>query len=71
MYLISWRGYWQELIDTIIYMHLQSPYVSTYSFTTGLTPTALSIVQARLVGLSHFTLGYLATYSPFVFGSTS
>jgi photosystem I P700 chlorophyll a apoprotein A2 len=71
MYLISWRGYWQELIDSIIYMHLQSPYLYSYNFTNGLTPTALSIVQARLVGLSHFALGYLSTYSPFIFGSTS
>ena len=71
MYLISWRGYWQELLDSIIYMHLQSPYIYSYNFTIGLTPTALSIFQARLVGLAHFALGYLSTYSPFLFGSTS
>ena len=25
MFLISWRGYWQELVDIIIYMHLKTP----------------------------------------------
>jgi photosystem I P700 chlorophyll a apoprotein A2 len=25
MFLISWRGYWQELIDIILYMHLKTP----------------------------------------------
>jgi photosystem I P700 chlorophyll a apoprotein A2 len=27
MFLISWRGFWQELIDVIIYMHLRTPIV--------------------------------------------
>ena len=30
---------------------------------------ALSIVQ-RLVGLAHFTIGYIFTYAPFVIAST-
>ena len=25
MFLISWRGYWQELIDIVLYMHLKTP----------------------------------------------
>lgn len=25
MFLISWRGYWQELIDIILYIHLKTP----------------------------------------------
>ena len=25
MFLISWRGYWQEFIDIILYMHFQTP----------------------------------------------
>ena len=29
-------------------------------------PVALSIVQARLVGLAHFTIGYIFTYAPFL-----
>ena len=34
-------------------------------------PIALSIVQARLVGLFHFGIGYVFTYAAFVIGSTS
>ena len=34
-------------------------------------PVALSIVQARLVGLVHFTAGYVLTYAAFVIASTA
>jgi photosystem I P700 chlorophyll a apoprotein A2 len=34
-------------------------------------PVALSIVQARLVGLAHFAVGYILTYAAFVIASTS
>ena len=34
-------------------------------------PVALSIVQARLVGLVHFAVGYILTYAAFVIASTS
>ena len=34
-------------------------------------PVALSIVQARLVGLIHFTVGYIFTYAAFVIASTT
>ncbi|KAL5644309.1 hypothetical protein ACJX0J_002255 [Zea mays] len=53
MFLISWRGYWQELIETLAW------------------PVALSIVQARLVGLAHFSVGYIFTYAAFLIASTS
>ena len=33
-------------------------------------PVALSIVQARLVGLAHFSIGYVLTYGPFVIASS-
>jgi dolichyl-phosphate-mannose--protein O-mannosyl transferase len=33
-------------------------------------PVALSIVQARLVGLVHFAVGYILTYAAFVIAST-
>jgi photosystem I P700 chlorophyll a apoprotein A2 len=32
---------------------------------------ALSIVQARLVGLVHFSVGYILTYAAFLIASTS
>ena len=34
-------------------------------------PVALSIVQARVVGLGHFTVGYVLTYAAFLIASTS
>ena len=34
-------------------------------------PVALSIVQARLVGLVHFAVGYILTYASFLIASTS
>ena len=34
-------------------------------------PVALSIVQARVVGLAHFTVGYVLTYASFLIASTS
>jgi photosystem I P700 chlorophyll a apoprotein A2 len=34
-------------------------------------PVALSIVQARVVGLAHFTIGYFVTYAAFLIASTA
>jgi photosystem I P700 chlorophyll a apoprotein A2 len=71
MFLISWRGYWQELIDILLYMHLKTPLL--YDLFAGgvYTPVALSIVQARFIGLIHFSVGFIFTYAAFVVGSTS
>ena len=71
MFLISWRGYWQELIDIILYMHLKTPIL--YNLWNGdiYTPVALSIVQARFVGLVHFSTGFILTYAAFIIGATS
>ena len=71
MFLISWRGYWQELIDIILYMHLKTPIL--YNLLSGdiYTPVALSIVQARFVGLVHFSTGFILTYAAFIIGATS
>ncbi|KAL5644608.1 hypothetical protein ACJX0J_004780 [Zea mays] len=60
MFFISWRGYWQELIETLAWAHERTP-----------LPVALSIVQARLVGLAHFSVGYIFTYAAFLIASTS
>ena len=30
MFLISWRGYWQELIESIVWAHFAIGYVLTY-----------------------------------------
>jgi photosystem I P700 chlorophyll a apoprotein A2 len=69
MFLISWRGYWQELIETIVWAHERTPIANLVSWSDK--PVALSIVQARLVGLAHFATGYIATYAPFTTASNT
>lgn len=61
MFLISWRGYWQELIETIVWAHQRTPLANIVGWKDK--PVALSIVQARVVGLAHFTVGYFLTYA--------
>ena len=69
MFLISWRGYWQELIETLVWAHERTPLANLIVWNDK--PVALSIVQARLVGLVHFTVGYIFTYAAFVIASTA
>nr|AAA84452.1 alpha-apoprotein [Euglena gracilis] len=69
MFLISWRGYWQELIETLVWAHERTPITNVFKWTDK--PVALSIVQARLVGLAHFSVGYVFTYAAFLIASTS
>lgn len=71
MFLISWRGYWQELIEIIIYMHLKTPMLYDLWNGSQFTPVALSIVQARFIGLIHFSVGFILTYAAFIIGATS
>ncbi|KAL7602153.1 hypothetical protein Lser_V15G23209 [Lactuca serriola] len=69
MFLISWRGYWQELIETLAWAHERTPLANLIRWIDK--PVALSIVQARLVGLAHFSVGYIFTYAAFLIASTS
>ena len=69
MFLISWRGYWQELIETLAWAHERTPLANLIRWKDK--PVALSIVQARLVGLAHFSVGYILTYAAFVIASTA
>ena len=69
MFLISWRGYWQELIETLVWAHERTPLASLVRWKDK--PVAMSIVQGRLVGLAHFTVGYVLTYAAFVIASTA
>ena len=55
MFLISWRGYWQELIETIVWAHERTPLANLVRWKDK--PVAMSIVQGRLIGLAHFTVG--------------
>ena len=69
MFLISWRGYWQELIETLAWAHERTPLANLVRWRDK--PVALSIVQARLVGLAHFSVGYIFTYAAFLIAATA
>ena len=64
MFLISWRGYWQELIETLVWAHDRTSVTKMFCWSDK--PVALLIVQARLVGLVHFTVGYILYYAAFI-----
>ena len=68
MFLISWRGYWQELLGIILFLHLKTPLICTIWSTNLAIPVALSIVQARFIGLTHFTVGFIFSYASFLLG---
>merc|ERR1719436_323403 len=70
MFLISWRGYWQEILDIIIFLHMRTPLLYDIWNASLKTPGALSIVQARFIGLVHFASGYILTYAAFILGSS-
>ena len=69
MFLISWRGYWQELIETLVWAHERTPLANLIRWKDK--PVAMSIVQGRLVGLIHFAVGYILTYGAFLVASTA
>jgi photosystem I P700 chlorophyll a apoprotein A2 len=69
MFLISWRGYWQELIETLAWAHERTPIANLIRWQDK--PVALSILQARLVGLAHYGVGFIFTYASFLIASTS
>ncbi|NDJ17800.1 photosystem I core protein PsaB [Myxacorys almedinensis] len=69
MFLISWRGYWQELIETLVWAHERTPLANLIRWKDK--PVAMSIVQGRLVGLAHFTVGYVLTYAAFLIAATA
>ena len=69
MFLISWRGYWQELIETIVWAHERTPLANLVRWKDK--PVAMSIIQGRVIGLAHFTVGYVLTYAAFLIASTA
>ncbi len=69
MFLISWRGYWQELIETLVWAHERTPLANLIRWKDK--PVAMSIVQGRLIGLAHFSVGYILTYGAFLIASTA
>ena len=48
MFLYSGRGYWQELIESIVWAHHKLKLIAR------IQPRALSISQGRAVGLTHY-----------------
>ena len=50
MFLFSGRGYWQELIESIIWAH------KVVVAAPAIYPRALSIIQGRAVGVAHYLL---------------
>jgi len=55
MFLFSGRGYWQELIESIVWAH------NKLRVAPSIQPRALSIIQGRAVGVAHYLLGGIAT----------
>ena len=55
MFLFSGRGYWQELIESIVWAH------SKLKLAPAIQPRALSIIQGRAVGVTHYLLGGIVT----------
>ncbi|NES63972.1 MAG: photosystem I core protein PsaA, partial [Okeania sp. SIO2D1] len=55
MFLFSGRGYWQELIESIVWAH------NKLRVAPVIQPRALSIIQGRAVGVAHYLLGGIVT----------
>jgi photosystem I P700 chlorophyll a apoprotein A1 len=55
MFLFSGRGYWQELIESIVWAH------NKLKITPSIQPRALSITQGRAAGVTHYLLGGIGT----------
>jgi photosystem I P700 chlorophyll a apoprotein A1 len=55
IFLFSGRGYWQELIESVVWAH------NKLKVAPSIQPRALSISQGRAVGVAHYLLGGIAT----------
>ena len=61
MFFYSGRGYWQELIESILWAHHK------FKIIPNIQPRALSISQGRAVGFAHFMVGGIGcTWSFFI-----
>ena len=59
MFLFSGRGYWQELIESILWAHHKLKVVP------AIQPRALSISHGRAVGVTHYILGGIGVTNAF------
>ncbi|HEY9909169.1 MAG TPA: photosystem I core protein PsaA [Thermosynechococcaceae cyanobacterium] len=64
MFLFSGRGYWQELIESIVWAH------NKLKVAPSVQPRALSIIQGRAVGVAHYLLGGIVTTWAFFLART-
>ncbi len=64
MFLFSGRGYWQELIESIVWAH------NKLKVAPSIQPRALSIIQGRAVGVAHYLLGGIVTTWAFFLART-
>jgi photosystem I P700 chlorophyll a apoprotein A1 len=64
MFLFSGRGYWQELIESIVWAH------NKLKVAPSIQPRALSITQGRAVGVAHYLLGGIVTTWAFFLART-
>ena len=64
MFLFSGRGYWQELIESIVWAH------NKLNVAPAIQPRALSITQGRAVGVTHYLLGGIVTTWAFFLART-
>jgi photosystem I P700 chlorophyll a apoprotein A1 len=62
MFLFSGRGYWQELIESIMWAH------NKLKVGPSIAPRALSITQGRAVGVAHYLLGGIGVTWAFLLG---
>ena len=64
MFLFSGRGWWMELIESILWVH------NKLHLMPSIQPRALSITQGRAVGVAHYLLGGIATTWSFFLART-
>ncbi|PHT85416.1 hypothetical protein T459_07522 [Capsicum annuum] len=55
IFLFSEHGYWQELIESIVWAH------NKFKVAPATRPRALSIIQGCAVRVTHYLLGGIAT----------
>jgi photosystem I P700 chlorophyll a apoprotein A2 len=68
MFLISWRGYWQELIETIVWAHERTPLANLIRWKDK--PVAFIYCSSTFSWFSSLYNRYIFTYAPFVIAST-
>jgi len=69
VYVLNFVAWILAGVETLAWAHERTPLANLIQWGDKLV--ALSIVHARLVGLAHFSIGYIFTYATFLIASTS